>query len=290
MRTRDYRIATTFLLTVTALLAGAGLGCEAEPDDGPATTTGALEVVCLPPDTTPPQDAWVCGEERVEECDRETGSHPASLWVTAPVEDGQPLPACVDGTLVLSDDGPFGPGTHTISVTFDGALVCESRLTVVDTAPPQVTPREVALWPPNHKQHTIGAGDCLDVVDRCDEDVEVVFTWATSDEPDDDGGDGSTTGDIAVAPAAVTLRAERMGGGDGRVYRLGWVAVDDEGNSVDGVCTVAVPHDQGNGSDAADSGAAALVVLDSPAFAGPYRVLVDGTDGTPDVVLEPVEP
>jgi hypothetical protein len=59
----------------------------------------------------------------------------------------------------------------------------------------------------------------------------------------------------------VQLRSERQGGSNGRVYTLGWTAVDDSGNETDGECVVSVPHDQG-GEEAVDDGPAYEVTLD----------------------------
>jgi hypothetical protein len=81
----------------------------------------------------------------------------------------------------------------------------------------------------------------------------VHFTSATSDELVDDVGDGSHEPDIVFAgPGLVSLRAERQGGGNGRVYTLGWQAVDASGNVARGACTVEVPHDQSGRAAIAD--------------------------------------
>lgn len=62
---------------------------------------------------------------------------------------------------------------------------------------------------------------------------------------------------VARAPTWGTpLRSDglpRSGGGDGRVYTLGWRAEDAAGNHVEGTCRVVVPHDQ-SGGGATDSG------------------------------------
>ena len=51
----------------------------------------------------------------------------------------------------------------------------------------------------------------------------------------------------------MRLRAERQGGSNGRVYRLGYRVTDDDGNEVDGECVVTVAHDRG-GAAAIDDG------------------------------------
>ncbi len=116
------------------------------------------------------------------------------------------------------------------------------------------------LWPPNHKYHTITGADC--VVDACDENVRVTFLSASSDEPVNAKGDGNTEPDIVLACDHVQLRSERQGGSNGRVYTLGWKAVDEAGNETDGECIVTVHHDQ-SGRQAVDDGPAYALTLDA---------------------------
>ena len=70
-------------------------------------------------------------------------------------------------------------------------------------------------------------------------------TSVTQDEPVNGLGDGDTSPDAVLQGSAVLLRAERAGGGNGRVYQVMFTA-DDGG--VDGRCTgtvtVCVPHDR----------------------------------------------
>ncbi|AKT42090.1 hypothetical protein [Chondromyces crocatus] len=114
----------------------------------------------------------------------------------------------------------------------------------------------IELWPPNHKTHTLSIDDCIDVNELCEPDVRAFFTYATSDEPRNDTGDGNTEDDIAnLTCDSVDLLSERKGNGDARVYNLGFRAIDDMGGTIDGVCRVIVPHDQG-GKVPVDSGEA----------------------------------
>jgi hypothetical protein len=82
------------------------------------------------------------------------------------------------------------------------------------------------------------------VTDNCS-----AATWSVasiaSDEPVNGTGEGDTEPDWTVSgPHAVTLRAERAGSGDGRVYTITIAARDTAGNTATGSTTVTVPHSQ----------------------------------------------
>jgi hypothetical protein len=117
-----------------------------------------------------------------------------------------------------------------------------------------VAPSRGSLWPPNHKLRTIIVSGATD---PDGDPVVITITGVTQDEPVDGTADGNTSPD-AVAGASgdqVSLRAERSGRGDGRVYRIAYVATDPSGASCSGTVTVAVPHDR-RGAPAVDSGGA----------------------------------
>jgi hypothetical protein len=167
------------------------------------------------------------------------------------------------------------PGTYPITVTVrddDGGEGQDIvNVDVVDTTPPSVVLiNPMTLWPPNHKYVTFNLSDCATVNDVCDPNVTLAdnaaITYVTSDEPEDmlgsskkkgdDGGDGHTLDDIFIVDDhTVRLRAERLGGGNGRVYKVYFEAVDGSGNTAQAHCEVHVPHDQRPGSTAVDSGA-----------------------------------
>ena len=243
------------LCSLLALLSGCGGDAESVGSE-----RAALVAVCAESVGSVPDGAWLCGDPRTAECDARAGTaSPTAIYVLT--NDG-----CDDRRLLLAEEGPFAIGEHEIVVSelVDAAgsaeparELCRSHLNVVDTTPPQAHPTHTTLWPPNHKFHTISAQACAGVLDACDPQVVVRFTSATSDEPTDAEGDGAFEPDIEFDGAeSVSLRAERQGPENGRVYTLGWLARDAGGNELDGTCTVAVPHDQ--------SGRAA--VADAPAF------------------------
>lgn len=106
--------------------------------------------------------------------------------------------------------------------------------------PPVVTGAAASpdsLWPPNHQM----------------EEVEIAYSSGTdcahctlsvsSNEPDEGLGAGDTADDIEVLDGHhVRLRAERGGGGSGRIYTVTITCVNGAGTSVQTV-TVTVPHD-----------------------------------------------
>jgi hypothetical protein len=118
---------------------------------------------------------------------------------------------------------------------------------VVDTTPPalSVTVQPESLWPPNHKLVTIGITAI--VSDNCDDAPTVRLVSIESNEPDDGLGDGAANPDVQDAQFGsedfqFLLRAERSGGGNGRVYTIIYEAEDGSGNVARAETTVTVPH------------------------------------------------
>jgi hypothetical protein len=220
-----------------------------------------LTVQCVDASAPAPANAWICGEARTVECDSLAGAHVDFIYAQV-----GSTTTCGDVELTVSLPGPFlvGPHAITVSGSVDGgpvAALCASDLTVIDTVAPVVTAHETELWPPNHKLHHVTVADCVTVVDTCDPSVKVWLTSASSDEPQNDLGDGNTDPDIVnLGCDGVDLRAERQGPADGRVYTLGFHAEDASGHGIDGTCRVVVPHDQG-GKSTVDSGPAYTVNL-----------------------------
>jgi hypothetical protein len=107
------------------------------------------------------------------------------------------------------------------------------------------------LWPPNHGFRDVAITGVTDP-DGDPVGVSVVGVWA--DEPVDvqGGGDGNTCPDAELAPLRV--RAERQGGGNGRVYHIRFRAEDGRGGTCEGTVRVCVPHDQGQGASCGDEG------------------------------------
>jgi hypothetical protein len=240
------------------LLAALLVACSSR---APETARSASPLVVICGTTPPPAGAFVCGETRTIECEGPTGTSGGTLHVTpVATSDGGTPPACSEVTMTANDFGPYPLGTHSIVVTQTGeagtAEACRATLTVADTKPPAVVAKEVVLWPPNHKMHAVSISDCVGVTDACDAKPFARFTYVTSDEAPDGKGDGHTSPDVTIDECdAIQVRGERLGGGNGRVYRVGFVAEDHTGNTTTGECRVVVPHDQ-SGRPAVDDGAA----------------------------------
>jgi Protein of unknown function (DUF642) len=112
-----------------------------------------------------------------------------------------------------------------------------------------VAPSQAVLWPPNHKLRMITLAGATDPEG---DPVAITVTGVTQDEPVNGRGDGNTSPDFVLGPAAdqVQVRAERSGLGDGRVYTISFTAKDPAGASCSGAVTVSVPHDKRGGPGA----------------------------------------
>jgi len=166
-------------------------------------------------------------------------------------------PATVDGSCgVLSYSHPSGStfpvGTTTVTVTATRADNSTTQatfdITVVDTEPPSasVSASPNVLWSPNHRMRDVMVS--ASGSDNCPGAVSCVITDITSNEPVNgtSGGDGNTSPDwLIVNPLnKVQLRAERSGGGTGRVYTITVTCTDQAGNQTVRTATVTVPHNQ----------------------------------------------
>jgi hypothetical protein len=110
------------------------------------------------------------------------------------------------------------------------------------------------LWPPNHKLVQVNLTGATDP-DPGDT-ATLVVDAVTQDEPTRGLGSGDQSPDatLTTPPSNVaSLRAERSGTGDGRVYRLHFTATDRVGATCTGIVKVGVPHDQGGGATPLDS-------------------------------------
>jgi hypothetical protein len=148
-----------------------------------------------------------------------------------------------------------GVGSHDVELVVtagSGSASCATRVEVVDTRPPVVTPASdplACLWPPNHRLVSFSTSDLApSLVDGCSQDVRWVFADCASSEPDDGLGDGRTGADCVVSDDGLTLtaRAERQGlTPTGRRYAVRIIATDASGNATAPawIGDIVVPHD-----------------------------------------------
>jgi|GEM_PF-1784339 len=150
--------------------------------------------------------------------------------------------------------------THTWDQSYDGnvrlRVTDEEGFIEIDCAPvkvagsdpsaPDITlsARPNTLWPPNHKMAPVSVH--VHFSEPHNPEPACHITSVTSSEPEDGSGDGHTAPDWKITgDLTVNLRAERSGGGDGRIYTIKVECTDASGNTAAGTTEVTVPHDQG---------------------------------------------
>lgn len=176
------------------------------------------------------------------------------VWtVNGDVIEEMEVPSGGSTTVAAVDfSGVFPLGTNTVVVTVlddESESSCELTVKVQDTTPPVIkrivaTPR--MLWPPNHKMKIVRL--TVDAEDRCGK-VRSKIVRVRSNEPVNGNGDGNTAPDWKIrGDLVVSLRAERAGGGSGRIYTIFVRATDESGNSTVRRTQVRVPHSRGRHS------------------------------------------
>jgi len=131
-----------------------------------------------------------------------------------------------------------------------------AALTVVNEPPDcsQAVAAPDSLWPPDHGLVEIGIDG---VTDPDGDPITLIVLAVFQDEPTNGLGDGDTCPDVSgLGGSQVSVRAERSGTGDGRVYRVVFLADDGRGGTCEGEVTVCVPHDRsGRSATCGDQGA-----------------------------------
>jgi hypothetical protein len=161
----------------------------------------------------------------------------------------------LDGAETRAGALPAGGGAVTVrsegvttlaywAVDVAGNAEARRTLTVrIDRTAPKLSavPSPATLWPPN--------GKLVPVIVRVDADdaLSGVDSWKLVSIRSDEPASGDIVG-FLVGTRDVTgsLRAERNGSGDGRVYTLEFRATDAAGNATTAFARVTVPHDRGN--------------------------------------------
>jgi uncharacterized repeat protein (TIGR01451 family) len=150
--------------------------------------------------------------------------------------------AVADGT-VISNTATVSSSTPDPNTNNDSS----TANTTASNPPPTIsnaTADPSSLWPPNHRMVNVTVS--YDVTDNCPLPLGSCTLSVTSNEPVLGRGSGNTSPDwIVVDDHHVLLRAEREGGGNGRVYTTTITCTDSGGNSSSDQVEVTVSHDQG---------------------------------------------
>jgi hypothetical protein len=215
-----------------------------------ASCSSNIEII----DTTAPSIS--CPENITIECDESKDPSYTGMATATDVCDSSPIINSSDSITPGSC-----PSQYTITRTWTATDAsgnfdqCNQTIEVVDTTPPEisvsVSPDE--LWPPNHKMVVISPA--ITAADNCDPSPLIELQSITTNEGDetntyepnydDTQGDGHTVDDIQVdGNGTISLRAERSGNGNGRIYTITYAATDACGNSSLASATVEVPHNK----------------------------------------------
>jgi subtilisin-like proprotein convertase family protein len=164
--------------------------------------------------------------------------------------------ATVTGSCGVVSSSPLSGSFFSVGttpVTFTGTRQDNStttasfNVTVNDAETLTITGASVdksSLWPANHKMVDVTVN--YNVADNCTAPSAITRSLSVaSNEPVNGTGDGDTGPDWEVIDANhVRLRAERAGGGSGRIYTITITATDAAGNSTTRNVNVKVPHNQ----------------------------------------------
>lgn len=148
------------------------------------------------------------------------------------------------GVLPIYEPNPYRSSDHDpviVGLDLNAPPVCTAAAPSIDT-----------LLTPNHKMVAV---DVLGVTDPEGDSVTITIDSVFQDEPVNGGGDGNTAPDAdGVGTSTASVRAERSGEGDGRVYHIGFTATDTFDNRCSGEVLVSVPLSR-SGVPAVDGGA-----------------------------------
>jgi len=167
------------------------------------------------------------------------------------------LPSGASGTITFVAnvncsvaDGTVISNTATASSSTPDPDPNNNSATATATAsnpPPTITGATAdpsTLWPPNHRMVNVTVS--YGVTDNCPVPFGSCTLSVTSNEPVLGHGSGNTSPDwIVLDDHHVLLRAEREGGGTGRIYTTTITCTDSGGNSSEEQVEVTVSHDQG---------------------------------------------
>ena len=143
----------------------------------------------------------------------------------------------------LALNAPYPVGTTTITWTARDASgnqsSCTQTIVVNDTQAPTITGAAAnpsTLWPPNNRMVDVAIN--YSVTDNCTPSSQITCTLSVT------SNEGTSADWVIVDAHHVRLRADRNGGGNGRVYTITITCRDSSNNTTTTTVTVTVPHNQ----------------------------------------------
>ncbi len=213
-------------------------------NNGPDPATSVTVTDNLPPETTfvscSSTGSGVCGG---------SGNNRTVTFALLPSGASETITFVANVNCSVAD-GTVISNTATVSSSTPDPDPNNDSSTATATAsnpPPTITNATAdpsSLWPPNHRMVNVTVS--YDVTDNCPLPPGSCTLSVTSNEPVLGHGSGHTSPDwIVVDDHHVLLRAEREGGGNGRIYTITITCTDSGGNSSSEEVEVTVRHDQG---------------------------------------------
>jgi uncharacterized repeat protein (TIGR01451 family) len=209
---------------------------------GPTIATGVVVTDPVPAGTTFVSAGAGCSLlAGVVRCNAGTLNPGQTVTFTFTVQAGSGT-SIVNTATIAGNQADPNPANNTATVTTEINLnpICTAATTGLGD-----------LWPPNHK---LVAGQIGGVTDPDGDPVSLAVTGIQQDEPVNGPADGNTSPDATIGSGgAFSVRAERAGTEDGRVYAIAFRATDGLGGACVATILAGVPHDQGNGSTPVNS-------------------------------------
>ena len=140
--------------------------------------------------------------------------------------------------------GPDGAMWFTMSTCDDSDVHEIGRIRFADSAAPAISgmpDASCSLWPPNHRLRQVAHITASDPESGLPPGALAVTV--TSNEPELPGPSDTIVTADGAGGFVVQLRADRRGGGSGRVYTIVATAKDNAGNVARATAACTVPHD-----------------------------------------------
>ena len=229
--------STTVGLTVRSLfdtnsnpISVTATGCVVAVTGGGTTTSSTSSTTTTRPTTT-------TSTTHAPTTTTTTTRPSTSTTSTTTVPTTTSLPTTTSTSTTTSSSTTIHPTTTSTSTTTTTTLAGNRS---PDCSAAVATP--ASLSPPNHRFVKVSV---TGVTDPDGDPVAISITSITQNEALNAMGDRNTCPDATgVGTATASLRAEREGSGDGRVYHIGFTADDDRGGRCAGTVTVCVPQGQ----------------------------------------------